>query len=262
MALALKKHSASFRFYQELNDFIAPEKRKKRFTYTFNGHPSIKDAIEANGVPHTEVDLILVNGRSVDFDYQLQNHDDVAVYPVFESFDIRHVTRLREMPLRDPKFILDVHLGKLARLLRLFGFDTLYRNDYSDSNIIHIALREHRIIITRDRGILKNSAVTHGFCPHSTRPREQLLQVLQRFDLFEHIDPFHRCIVCNGKIHRVEKAHIADKLPPRVADHFDTFFRCKKCRKVYWQGSHFAKLSQYVQHVIDFPKTGGYYHAL
>ncbi|MBN1997619.1 Mut7-C ubiquitin/RNAse domain-containing protein [candidate division KSB1 bacterium] len=248
----LQKHRALFRFYEELNDFIPLENRKKRFIYFFNGNPAIKDAIEANGVPHTEVDLILVNGRSVGFDYQLQQDDDVAVYPVFESMDISKVTKLRRLPLRNPTFILDVHLGKLARLLRLFGFDSLYRNDFTDPQIIRIAKQERRIIITRDRGILKNSSVTHGFYPRSTNPREQLLQVLQRFDLFSQLHPFQRCISCNGKIHKVDKSQIVEKLPPKVAASYDVFFRCQHCRKIYWQGSHFEKLSEYVQHVKNF----------
>src|SRR5262249_52305094 len=132
---------ASFRLYAELNDFLPPAQRQIPFVYCFNGMPTIKEAIEAVGVPHTEVDLILVNGVSVAFDYRLRDGDSVAVYPVFESFDIAPLLRLRPQPLRETKFILDVHLGKLAKYLRLLGFDTLYRNDYQDPDIIAIALR-------------------------------------------------------------------------------------------------------------------------
>jgi hypothetical protein len=137
---------ASFRFYAELNDFLPRAQRHTTFPYHFTGTPAVKDAIEAAGVPHPEVDLILVNGMSVAFDYPLRDGDRVAVYPVFESFDISPIVHLRPQPLRETKFILDVHLGKLAKHLRMLGFDTLYRNDYQDPDIIATALRERRII--------------------------------------------------------------------------------------------------------------------
>ena len=126
----MDKKIARFRFYEELNDFLPREKRKVSFDYHFEGNPGIKDVIEALGVPHAEVDMLLVNGQSVDFEYQLQDGDRVAVYPVFESMDISAVSKVRQVPLREPKFVLDVHLGKLAKRLRLLGFDTLYRNDF------------------------------------------------------------------------------------------------------------------------------------
>jgi hypothetical protein len=143
---------AEFRFYEELNDFLAPVLRKRAFSYAFNGTPSVKDAIEAIGVPHTEVDLVLVDGKSVDFTRRLAGGERVAVYPVFERLDISQVTRLRARPLRVTRFVLDVHLGKLARYLRLLGFDTCYRNDYDDDAIIGLARGESRIILTRDKG--------------------------------------------------------------------------------------------------------------
>ena len=180
---------AQFRFYEELNDFLAPDKKKRDFSYPFNGRPSIKDAIEAIGVPHTEVELILANGRSVGFDYPLKHGDRVSVYPVFESLDISPVVRVREKPLREPSFILDVHLGRLAKLLRMLGFDTRYRNDYRDIEIVDISIKERRIILTRDRGILKNRSVTHGYCLRSTEPIAQAREVLQRFDLFSQVTP-------------------------------------------------------------------------
>src|SRR5437868_7866953 len=151
-----------FRFYEELNDFLAPALRKCEFPYAFTGTPSVKDAIEAIGVPHTEVDLVLVDGESVDFTRRLTGGERVAVYPVFERLDIAPVTRLRARPLRRTRFVLDVHLGKLARYLRLLGFDSVYRNDYDDHTIVALAHEEQRIILTRDTGLLKHSAVTHG----------------------------------------------------------------------------------------------------
>jgi uncharacterized protein len=151
--------TAFFRFYEELNDFLPEDRRKRDFSLNFDGRPTVKHLIESIGVPHTEIDLILVNGVSVDFKHHVSDQDRVAVYPVFESFDISPLVRLRPYPLRKPVFILDVHLGKLARKLRLLGFDTLYRNDYEDSEIVAIAVAAHRIVLTRRYPTVKSRQV-------------------------------------------------------------------------------------------------------
>jgi len=238
----MTRHTARFRVYAELNDFLPAERRQREFAYEFDGTPAVKDAVEALGIPHPEVDVILVNGQSVDFSHNLQDGDRVAVYPVFESLDVAPLVRLRPAPLRRTAFIADVHLGKLARLLRLAGFDTLYRNDLADDEIIRLALAEQRIILTRDRGLLKVGAVTHGCHIRSDNPYEQLAQVLQRFDLYGQIRPFRRCLRCNGPVEPVAKADIIDRLPPRTARAFDEFTRCRHCGRIYWQGSHWEKL--------------------
>jgi len=223
---------AQFRFYEELNDFLAPALRKCEFAYAFTGTPSVKDAIEAIGVPHTEVDLVLVDGESVDFTRRLTGGERVAVYPVFERLDIRPVTRLRARPLRRTRFVLDVHLGKLARYLRLLGFDALYRTDYDDATIIRLSLDEQRIILTRDRGVLKHTAVTHGYWVRSTVPRQQLGEIVRIFDLGGNTRPFTRCMLCNGELQRVAKDAVADRLPPRVRMYFDEFAQCQECAHV------------------------------
>ncbi|MCD4696611.1 MAG: Mut7-C RNAse domain-containing protein, partial [Bacteroidales bacterium] len=143
---------------------------------------------------------------------------------------------------RKTKFILDVHLGKLARYLRMLGFDTLYENNYPDPQIIDIAKKEKRIILTRDVGILKNSAVTHGYWVRSQNPREQLREVITRFDLSVNIKPLFRCMECNGIIEKVDKKEIIDQLKPKTKKYFNEFFRCTQCKKVYWEGSHYKKM--------------------
>lgn len=246
--------SATFRFYEELNDFLPAERRKVPFTYEFSGNPAVKDAVEALGVPHTEIDLILANGRSVDFFYHLQNDDMISVYPVFESIDISPVTRLRQKPLREPKFILDVHLGTLAKYLRILGFDTLYANDYDDPEIVAISCREKRVILTRDIGLLKNSAVTHGYWLRSQQTQEQLREVVSRFDLAGIIRPFSRCIVCNGRIGKVPKKAVAEKLKPNTLRFFDTFYQCADCGRVYWRGSHYERMKTLIDSIRDQEK--------
>lgn len=236
----------TFRFYEELNDFLPVNKKKAAFSYSFEGNPSIKDIIEAIGVPHVEVDLIMVNSESVDFNYILKDNDCVSVYPVFETLDITGVSHLRNKPLRETKFILDVHLGKLAKYLRMFGFDTIYRNDYDDNRIIQISLAEHRIILTRDIGLLKVKTISHGYWIRSQKPKEQLTEVLKHFDLYRAIDPLNRCIKCNGQLKVEEKEKILQQLEPLTSKYFNEFFRCTNCGSIFWEGSHFDRINSFI----------------
>ena len=243
-------NKASFRFYQELNDFLPEKRRKRSFYYYFNGSPSIKDAIEAIGVPHTEVDLILVNGESVDFGYRLRDGDTVSVYPLFESFDIGSVTRLRPQPLRVPSFIADVHLGKLVKMMRMLGFDTYYENDLDDEQIVRIANRENRIILTRDKGLLKRKDVTHGYWVRSQNPEEQAREVVKRFHLEKLARPFIRCVECNGIIRPVPKEKIEEKLEDKTRKHYSRFYQCDKCGKIYWKGSHMPHMWRKIKNLM------------
>jgi uncharacterized protein with PIN domain len=238
------EHTAEFRFYEELNDFLPQEQRKQTLPYRFNGNPGIKDPIEVLGIPHAEVDLIIVNGLSVGFDYKLQEGDRVAVYPVFEGMDISPIVRLREKPLRKIAFIVDVNLGKLARLLRLLGFDTLFGNAYNDKEIVEISVEQKRIILTRDRRLLYARQVTHGYWVRSVVPKQQLAEVISRFDLRGLIKPFYRCIACNGLIDFVEKQKVLHLLEPKTKKYYEIFYRCRDCGKVYWQGSHIDRIKE------------------
>ena len=239
------EHAACFRFYEELNDFLTPEQRKKTLRYEFNGHPGIKDPIEAFGVPHTEVDLIIVNAESVGFDYRLQPGDRVAVYPMFESFDISPLVKLREQPLRCTTFVVDVNLGKLARRLRMLGFDVLYDSRYRDGEIAAIASEQGRIVLTRDRRLLFFKRITHGYWVRSVFPEEQVQEVLQRFDLYRQLRPFQRCINCNGTLQPVAKADIIDQLEPKTRRYYEAFCRCSGCGKIYWEGSHVENMRRH-----------------
>ncbi|MGE3481751.1 MAG: Mut7-C RNAse domain-containing protein [Gammaproteobacteria bacterium] len=234
------------RFYEELNDFLPPAQRKVTFRHHLKQAASIKDTIEALGVPHTEIDLILVNGHSVGFDYPVQDGDRISVYPVFEALDITPVTRLRPAPLRVTRFVLDVHLGRLAAYLRLLGFDTLHRNDYDDPTLAEISVNERRILLTRDRRLLMRKQITHGYYVRATRPREQLLEVLIRFDLLKAQRPFTRCLHCNGAIAAVSKAGILPRLQPRTRIAYNEFWQCQSCGKVYWKGMHYRRLCELI----------------
>jgi len=231
----------ALRFYEELNDFLPAALRKVDIPHTFDRRASVKDMIESLGVPHTEVDIILVNGRSVDFSYIVQDGDRISVYPVFESLDISPLLRLRPAPLRSPAFVLDSNLGRLARYLRLLGFDCLYQNDYDDDTVATIADSEQRIVLTRDRALLQRRIITRGYFIREVQPRLQVKEVLARFDLYSLISPFKRCIRCNGSLQAVDKQAIEDRLEPKTRQYIDSFMRCNGCGQIYWQGSHHAR---------------------
>ena len=237
----------SIRFYEELNDHLPLEQRKVAFVHNLKNAGSIKDLIESLGVPHTEVDLILVNGVSVDFQYRVQDGDRISVYPVFEALDITPLTHLRPQPLRVTRFVLDAHLGRLAAYLRMLGFDTLYRNDYDDPTLARISAEEQRILLTCDRRLLMHKQITHGYFVRERQPHLQLLEILSRFDLFNACQPFTRCLHCNGSIQLVAKDVILDRLLPRTRTYYDEFWQCADCGKIYWKGSHYLRMQQLIE---------------
>ena len=233
---------AEFRFYEELNDFLDPARRRVPFSYTCARQATVKNAIEALGVPHTEVELILANGESVDFAYRVRDGDRISVYPQFEVIDVTPLLRVRERPLRLTRFIADSHLGALAKYLRLLGFDTLYRNDLHDREIAAIATRERRIVLSRDKGLLMQRSITHGCYVCAIRPLAQIEEVLQRLDLFRRVRPFSRCLICNAELETLSKAEASTRVPADTARYYDDFRYCRCCDRVYWPGPHFRRL--------------------
>jgi len=241
----------ALRFYAELNDFLREEMKKTRFKVELNRRTSVKDLIESLGVPHTEVEIILANGRSVDFSYIVEDEDELSIYPMFESVDITPILKLREEPLRVTRFVLDCHLGRLARYLRQFGFDTLYRNDYTDDELAQTSAEENRILLTRDRSLLKRSIITHGYFIRAFDPRKQLDEVIRRFDLRKQVIPFGRCTRCNGLVEEVAKKAIEDQLEPKTRKYFDSFWRCTSCGQIYWEGSHVKHMLKLTDEVLN-----------
>jgi uncharacterized protein with PIN domain len=242
--------TATFRFYEELNDFLAPDRRRRDFQLACAQDATVKHAIESAGVPHTEVELILVDGRSVDFAYRMRDGDRVSVYPMFEAFDVEPLLRVRPAPLREPRFIADAQLGGLARRLRMLGFDTLYDNHAADRDIRDTAAAEHRTILSRDRQLLICRDVTHGCYVHALKPAEQLREVVDRLQLARAAKPFTRCLCCNVVLEPVAKADVLDRLPPAVASGQSSFKRCPACERVYWPGDHFRRMSESLSEVL------------
>ena len=249
--------TATFRFYEELNDFLAPARRKQEFTVACAQAATTKHMIEALGVPHTEVELILVNGESVDFGRQLEDGDRVAVYPRFEALDVTPLLRVRDTPLRETRFVADAHLGGLAHMLRMLGFDTLYDNHFQDDAIVAIAEQDGRIVLTRDRELLKRRAVTHGCYVHALKSEQQLREIVERLDLARSARPFTLCLHCNAPLRPVDKASVLDRLPPRVQAHYERFSTCDGCGRIYWEGSHWRNMRRLLDELVPNEQTGG-----
>ncbi|RDK01700.1 Mut7-C RNAse domain-containing protein [Paraburkholderia lacunae] len=245
--------TATFRFYEELNDFLARPLRRRAFSYACANGATAKHTIEALGVPHTEVELILVNGVSVGFNHPVSDGDRIAVYPKFEALDIQPLLRVRERPLRVVRFIADAHLGGLAPLLRLAGFDTLYDNHYPDADIETLAAEEHRIVLTRDRELLKRRTITHGCYIRTLRPREQLREVFERLDLAGSARPFRLCLMCNAPLRRIAKEEVAGRAPEGVLERHTQFVTCDVCRRVFWEGTHWQRMRALMDSVAGAP---------
>ncbi len=249
--MANQEKSVILRFYEELNDFLPDYKRKVNYELPFFGSPSVKDVIESQGIPHTEVDLILVNGISVDFQHKIVPGDRISVYPEFEILDISPLIQLRPEPLRITRFIADAHLGKLARYLRMCGFDTVYENDISDDKIINHSIKEKRIILTRDLGILKNGQVQRGYFIRAQKPLNQCREVIKKFNLFSQKRPFTRCLKCNGLFHTANKKSIKSMVPIKTYQYYQDFYRCSDCRNIYWKGSHYEKMLKIIDKIYS-----------
>ncbi|OSC42532.1 Mut7-C RNAse domain-containing protein [Mycobacterium decipiens] len=239
------------RAYAELNGFVEPRSRGLTVRRPFRSHQTVKDVLEAMGIPHTEVDLILVNGDPADFSHRPAVGDRIAAYPMFEALDIGSTARLRPVPLRNPRFVVDVNLGRLAWLLRLLGFDAWWSSDADDPALADISLGQQRILLTRDRALLKRRALTHGLFVHSQHPEEQALEVLRRLDLRNRLAPLTRCLRCNGELAAVAKAEVIDQLEPLTRRYYEAFGRCRECGRIYWPGSHHARLVRLVERLRD-----------
>jgi len=238
--------TVSLRFYEELNDFLPRVRRKTRFQRELPHPTSVKDLIESCGVPHTEVDLILVNGSSVDFRCRVSDGDDISVYPVFESFDVSGVVRLQQRPLRRLQFVADGNLGRLARKMRLLGFDVAFDTKATKEDIIQAMTRENRVILTGDRRLLMRNEVQRGYCVRSHDANLQTLEVMRRFDLANSINPFTRCPSCNALVQPVDKQAVLELLEPKTKAFYEDFTQCRHCKKVYWEGSHTERLESFV----------------
>jgi hypothetical protein len=233
--------SATFLFHGSCNDLLPRSRRNRDIKLPLTGRPAVKDALESLGVPHTEVDIILINGIPVDFRAKAANGDSIEVYPPEKSPERQLPLHLHRIP-EYPRFICDVHCGRLARYLRMLGFDTLYRNDYTDARIASTASEDNRIVLTRDVGLLKRAEIVCGYWLRSTNSIAQVDEVIRRYRLQDKVRPFVRCMRCNGMLVPVDKQSIISELKPQTRRYYDRFTRCSSCKAIYWEGSHVEQM--------------------
>lgn len=232
--------TARIKFHASLNDFLELHSQNSWLSYSFKESPAVKDAIEAIGVPHPEVNAIVVNGLPVDFTYKLQPGDDVEVYPAGYPATINLLPNYKP-PYR---FVLDVHLGKLARFLRMLGFDTMFDARLSEKELVSIAVNEQRILLSRGVNILKHKKIVYGYWLRSQQPEEQLQEVVRYYNLVAEFRLFTRCMICNGEIQQVPKEQVQEQLPPKTRLYFQEFYQCRNCHRVYWKGSHYERMQE------------------
>lgn len=240
----------SLHIFGYLNDFLPNARRQRIFTVQIDGTPSVKDLIESVGVPHTEIDVIAVNGASVNFTYLAREDDRIEVFPLFAELDIAPVIHLIPQSPQEPRFILDVHLGRLAAYLRMLGFDTWYENACDDPVLAQRSSDEGRILLTRDVGLLKRSLVTHGYFVRGTHPERQVEEVVHRYALMPKAVPFSRCLRCNARTVTVPKVEIEDQLVSQVRERYEEFSRCSDCGQIYWKGSHYQHMERLVERLV------------
>jgi uncharacterized protein len=237
-------------FLADLNDFLQENQRDKDIQYDLDKPRSVKDLIESFGVPHTEINIIIANDQSVDFNYPVRPEDNIQVYPAFQQPDVSPITQLQSVP-HEPRFILDVHLGKLAAYMRMMGFDTLYRNDYDDPHLASISANEDRILLTCDVRLLMRKEIDYGYFVRSRIPKQQFIEVMERFQLKDRYQPFSRCIECNGFIQPVDKEDITSQLQAKTRQYYNDFYQCQNCHKIYWEGNHVMQMQTVIKELIN-----------
>jgi uncharacterized protein with PIN domain len=240
----------TFQLHGDLADLLSPDQQNHSLVYDLAQESSekvtVKHVAESLGIPHTEIDQISANGETVTFTYILTPGDTIDLWAFSPKPDL---VNLRSPLPRPVRFVLDTHLGRLAVYLRLLGFDALYRNDYTDPQLAELSAQEGRLLLTRDRGLLKRSIVDFGYCVRESSPKQQLISLIRRYQLAAEIDPWRRCLRCNGLLEPVDKAEILDQLEPKTILYFNDFRRCPQCGQIYWRGSHYDHMQSFIEEV-------------
>lgn len=236
---------------EELNDFLPENHKREEINYLFNGNPTVKHLIESIGIPHTEIGDIVINGRVVDLTSKVENKDKVLVSPKKKYPNgINGENNIHDV-LGNPRFVLDNHLGKLAVYLRMFGLDTLYSNDFQDELLTEIASKNERILLTRDRELLKRKVIIYGYWIRNIKPILQIKEIINRYDLGNNLRLFNRCLKCNNPLHKIEKARIINRLEPLTREHYNEFYYCNNCDQVYWKGSHYQRMLDFMTSILN-----------
>lgn len=249
------KKQLYLRCFGELNDFFKNKKRKRKVF--FKDRQTIKDIIESVNIPHTEVYLIIKENEPITFNHLVKDGDIISIYPFFRTIEIESDLKTTRKKFEGiPKFIADVHLGKVVSYLRILGFDTLYHNNYDDQILAELSIQQKRILLTRDHGLLMRKIVKYGYFIRSDNPKEQLKEIILRYNLFKYINRFSRCPKCNGILKKVKKDLIIDRLEPKTKKYYKDFQICSNCNKIYWKGSHFKNIDKLINKIKDEYKNG------
>lgn len=220
--------------------FVASGRRRGPTALTTDGVSSLGHVVESTGVPLTEVGALWVNGREVPRSY---------VPAAGDSVEIRAVSRPQQIPGAPLRFLLDVHLGTLARRLRLLGVDTAYEStDIGDPALATRSATEKRVMLSRDRGLLHRRELWAGAFVYSTRPEDQLRDILDRFR--PELRPWTRCTACNGLLREATKEQVADRLEGGTERSYDVFAQCQECGRAYWKGAHHEQLEAIVANAL------------
>jgi len=206
--------------------------------YRLERRASIKDIVESLGIPHTEVGAVRVGNQTTDFGFIPEPGQQIRVSEIAPPFDVTRPSQLRPVPLPTVRFVVDVNVGRLAALLRLAGFDTAYENGLRDEEIAERAHQEKRIVLSKDRALLKRNKIVFGRLVRAVQPDAQLVETVQFFGLNGPGKLFSRCLRCNRTLQPVAKAAILHQLEPRTKKYFNTFKTCPDCGRIYWRGSH------------------------
>jgi uncharacterized protein with PIN domain len=243
----VKPFSIRLDVHGDLDFFLGSRAGRGRVERRLSEKTSVKDVIESCGIPHPEVDLILVNGEAVNFGYNVKGDVEIDVYPPRTQHANFREKRLQATTIT--RFVADGHLGKLVRDLRLLGIDVAYDPAAEDRQLVKVASNENRALLTRDRRLLMYAAVQHGYYLRSQNPLKQTIEVMRRFNLGSMLAPFSRCLRCNALLEPTEKEKVIAQLEPLTKIHYDDFRRCTGCAQVYWSGSHFTKLQKRLEEI-------------
>jgi uncharacterized protein len=238
--------TASFRFHGELENFLAREHRGAAISHEYARAASMKQAIESLGVPHTEVGRITVNGHTATIARTVRESDAVEIFPHEPG----------EAPFEAPlAFVADAHMGGLARMLRMLGFDTAYDNGFDDPEIVALAADERRVVLTRDRELLKCREILRGCYVHALKPEAQLREVARRYAIAKHMQPFALCLHCNLPLALAAREAVEAQVPERIRQRYESFMHCPGCDRVYWEGSHWARMRELLAEALELPPS-------
>ncbi len=243
------------RVYEELNQYLPAHVQKKEFMVQSPALVCVQDVIDLLKIPLEEVDLILVNGESVDISHPCQPNDRISIYPVFETLNIAPLVRLRPKPLRTPRFVCDVHLGTLAKYLRMMGIDAAYQNPISRHHLIELSNQEKRIILSKDTHMRDVAGIVRAYYVVARNLRQQVREIISYFELKDSLAPLSRCLRCNGKVWPVDKKSLVNQVPEKILALHNSFMKCHTCGRIYWKGSHFHAMMDWIQR-FDISPSG------